>query len=50
MLARVKDALQKVSFEGASGHIAFDEHGCVIRKPTAWRVEGDTFRYVTVLK
>jgi branched-chain amino acid transport system substrate-binding protein len=48
--ARVKLAMLEISFDGASGRIAFDKEGCVIRKPTAWRVVGDKFEYLATLR
>jgi branched-chain amino acid transport system substrate-binding protein len=47
---KIKVAMLGVSFDGASGHIAFDKQGCVIRKPTAWRVVGDKFEYLATLQ
>lgn len=48
--AKIKVAMLGVSFDGVSGHIAFDKQGCVIRKPTAWRVVGDKFEYLAALQ
>jgi ABC-type branched-subunit amino acid transport system substrate-binding protein len=46
----IKRVLGSLSFDGASGTIAFDNYGCVIRKPTAWRVNKDKFEFVTDLE
>lgn len=46
----IKRSLRSISFQGASGAIAFDKDGCVIRRPTAWRVNKDKFEFVTDLE
>jgi len=40
----VNDALLGVEFKGALGFFEFDTKGCVIRTPTLWRIDGDTFK------
>jgi branched-chain amino acid transport system substrate-binding protein len=42
----VKNSLKDVTFEGASGKIKFDLNGCVVRKPSAWRVVNGKFELV----
>lgn len=46
----LKSAMSQVSFKGASGDFAFDLEGCVIRRPTVWKVEEEKFLFVSALE
>jgi branched-chain amino acid transport system substrate-binding protein len=41
----IKRVLGSLSFNGASGKVEFDKDGCIIRLPTAWRVNKDKFEF-----
>lgn len=39
--------LSKIKFSGASGEFRFDDDGCVVRRPTLWRVRDEKFESIT---